>query len=258
MIKAIFFDIDGTLVSFKTHRVPEAVVQALNELRAKGIKLFISSGRPEMLMSHIDGLEFDAYIIMNGAHCYTQQHETIYKSVIPSDDIERLIAYHKDCTHPFVFVYGKEWFITHIDQSVEEICQLIKIPAPPILPITEARGKEISQIMGYFPTEYDAKVFGEVLTHCQPMRWHKVFTDITVKGTNKSSGIDHVLDYYHISLEDCMAFGDGGNDIQMLQHVGIGVAMGNARDEVKAAANYVTTSVDEDGIVNALRHFGCL
>ena len=55
-----------------------------------------------------------------------------------------------------------------------------------------------------------------------------------------------------------MAFGDGGNDIAMLQHAGVGVAMGNAMDEVKKAADFVTTSVDEDGIVNALRHFGLL
>ena len=258
MIKAIFFDIDGTLVSFKTHTVPQSTQDALEALRQKGIKLFIASGRPENLMSHVDGLYFDGYIIMNGAHCFTANHETIYKSVIPHDDLERLIEYNKTSLHPFVFVYGKEWFITHLDNAVEEICQLLKIPAPPIKPITEARNKEISQIMGYFPTEEDEEVFGKILTHCQPMRWHPIFTDITVKGTSKSSGIDRVLEYYNISLDECIAFGDGGNDINMLQHVGIGIAMGNAADRVKAAANYVTTSVDEDGIVNALKHFGCL
>ena len=55
-----------------------------------------------------------------------------------------------------------------------------------------------------------------------------------------------------------MAFGDGGNDVPMLSHVGLGVAMGNASPEVQAAANYVTTSVDEDGIMNALKHFNIL
>ena len=55
-----------------------------------------------------------------------------------------------------------------------------------------------------------------------------------------------------------MAFGDGGNDIAMLQHVGIGVAMGNAMEDVKASADFVTTSVDEDGVVVALRHFGLI
>ena len=57
-------------------------------------------------------------------------------------------------------------------------------------------------------------------------------------------------------LEETMAFGDGGNDISMLRHAGIGVAMGNANNDVKAASNYTTTSVDEDGIANALKYFG--
>jgi hydroxymethylpyrimidine pyrophosphatase-like HAD family hydrolase len=55
-----------------------------------------------------------------------------------------------------------------------------------------------------------------------------------------------------------MAFGDGGNDIPMLQHVACGIAMGNASDEVKAVAGYVTDSVDDDGLTNALRHFGLI
>ena len=58
--------------------------------------------------------------------------------------------------------------------------------------------------------------------------------------------------------EECMAFGDGGNDIPIIEYAGIGVAMGNATDDVKAAADYVTDTVDEDGIVTALEHFGVI
>ena len=61
-----------------------------------------------------------------------------------------------------------------------------------------------------------------------------------------------------VSKEETMAFGDGGNDIGMLRHAGIGIAMGNAKDDVKASADYVTTSVDEDGIFKALKHFGVI
>lgn len=62
-----------------------------------------------------------------------------------------------------------------------------------------------------------------------------------------------MLEYFKIPLKECMAFGDGGNDIAMLQHAGIGVAMGNADDDVKQYADYVTDSVDEDGIFKALK-----
>ena len=258
MIKAIFFDIDGTLISFKTHQMPESTLKALNALREKGIKLFISSGRPEILIHHIDFFKFDAYILMNGAVCYTGDHDTIYRSIIPEDDLKRLIEYSKESPHPFVFVYGKEWFITHTNKTVDKISQLIDIPAPPIRPIKEALQHNVSQIMGYFPQEADEEVFGKILTHCQPMRWHPDFTDITVKGTSKSSGMDKILEYYNIPLEDCMAFGDGGNDIHMLEHAAIGVAMGNAEEKVKAVADYVTASVDDDGLYKALIHFGCI
>ena len=67
-----------------------------------------------------------------------------------------------------------------------------------------------------------------------------------------------MLEHYHIGLDECMAFGDGGNDIQMLSHVGIGVAMGNAAEDVMSAAGYVTTSVDENVVYNALKHFNII
>ena len=77
----------------------------------------------------------------------------------------------------------------------------------------------------------------------------------------KETGYEHydvVLDYFNINKEEAMAFGDGGNDISMLKYVGTGVAMGNAKDNVKAIADYITDSVQEDGIVSALKHFEIL
>ena len=112
--------------------------------------------------------------------------------------------------------------------------------------------------MGYFKQDEDLEVFSHVLKHCEPMRWYPLFADIIARGNSKSHGIDKVIEYYGIDLKDTMAFGDGGNDIPMLRHAGIGVAMGNAAPEVQNAANYITTSVDEDGILNALKHFGIL
>lgn len=87
------------------------------------------------------------------------------------------------------------------------------------------------------------------------MRWFPLFTDIIAEGTNKSLGIDRVLNHYNIPLKDTMAFGDGGNDIPMLKHVGTGIAMGNAAPAVQEAADYVTSPVDDDGILRALQHF---
>ena len=91
------------------------------------------------------------------------------------------------------------------------------------------------------------------LTHCEMGRWHPAFVDVTARGNTKQRGIDEIIRHFGIRLEDTIAFGDGGNDISMLRHAGIGIAMGNARDEVKAAARYVTDTVDEDGIAKAIQ-----
>jgi len=72
------------------------------------------------------------------------------------------------------------------------------------------------------------------------------------KGTNKATGIDEICKYYGIDISETMAFGDGGNDIAMLKHAGVGVAMGNASDEVKGYADMITDSVDDDGIAKIL------
>ena len=80
MVKAIFFDIDGTLVSFNTHSIPESTQNALKQLREKGIKVFIATGRPKVLMMDAVGhLPFDGFITLNGAHCFTSDHQDIYK-----------------------------------------------------------------------------------------------------------------------------------------------------------------------------------
>ena len=91
---------------------------------------------------------------------------------------------------------------------------------------------------------------------CTSMRWHPFFTDVIAGGVDKSVGIDKVLAYEGLSLDEAMAFGDGGNDMAMLSHVPCGIAMGNACEELKEVAAYVTASVDEDGVARALRHFG--
>ena len=96
------------------------------------------------------------------------------------------------------------------------------------------------------------------LPGCTSARWYPAFCDITSAAADKANGIRAIAKHLGIDISETMAFGDGGNDKSMLMAAGIGVAMGNAVDDVKAHANYVTTSVDEDGIKNALLNFGVI
>ena len=81
---------------------------------------------------------------------------------------------------------------------------------------------------------------------------------MNTKGLSKADGIAAVIERFGITADEVMAFGDGGNDSEMLKYAGTGIAMGNADDTARSAADYVTLTVDQDGISHALRHFGLL
>ena len=259
-VKAIFFDIDGTLVSFRTHTIPSSTREALFQLKAKGVKTFVATGRPWKIIDNLEDCPFDGFITMNGSSCFTSDFKPIFQRGIPRENIERLISSGLADRYIFEFASDHDMFITGVNERVTEINRLINLSLPRIAPIEEALLNDYYEMMGYFTAEEgeEERVFDTVLTACQPMRWHPLFTDIIVRGNSKSVAIDHVLAHYDIDLSKSMAFGDGGNDIPMLQHAAIGVAMGNAEQKVKDVADYITTGVDEDGVLLALKHFGVL
>ena len=253
MVKAIFFDIDGTLVSFKTHEVPRSTIDALDILRKKGIKVFIATGRHYSSINNLGDLKFDGYVTLNGGYCFAGEDKVIYKHSIPDRDIDALIRYlETEESFPCAFVQEKEIFMNYKDETVEEIFNMLNFPEPPIRPLSEMKGKTVYQLVSFFTAEQEKKIMS-ILSHCESTRWNPLFTDVVPAGSSKWIGIDKMLEYFKIPLKECMAFGDGGNDIAMLQHAGIGVAMGNADDDVKQYADYVTDSVDEDGIFKALK-----
>lgn len=258
MIKAIFFDIDGTLVSFKTHSIPKSTLYALDLLKKKGIKIFIATGRYYKAINNLGDLVFDGYVTLNGGYVFTGKDDVIYKHSISNEDIEALIRYQeKEGEFPCAFVQENGTFMNYTDNSVNEVFRLLNFPAPPICPIEDVRGKTIFQIIAFFTEEQEKRIMQE-MPNCESTRWNPLFTDVVPKGSSKRVGIDKMLEHFQIALDECMAFGDGGNDIQMLSHVGIGVAMGNATDEVKSFANYITSSVDDDGVYKALKHFNVI
>ncbi len=259
MVKAVFFDIDGTLVSFNTHFVPSSTVEAIAELKKRGIKVFIATGRALKQVNSLDGLVFDGYITLNGAYCVDAAQEEIHKSVIPAEDIEALIRYQEETERfPCAFMTPMEMTVNYVDERVVELARLVDLPLPQVKDFRDTDWSKVLQMDIYIDKEKEREIMRKVLVHCQASRWNPIFADVNLRGCSKQSGIDHVLEHYDIALTETMAFGDGGNDIPMLRHVATGIAMGNAADEVKRVANYVTDSVDENGIWNALKHFGAI
>ena len=110
--------------------------------------------------------------------------------------------------------------MNYTDKAVNDVFHLLNFPAPPIRPIEDIYGKTVYQLIAFFTAEQEKRIM-KVLSHCESTRWNPLFTDIVPLGSSKRVGIDKMLEHYHIGLDECMAFGDGGNDIQMLSHVGI-------------------------------------
>lgn len=258
MIKAVFFDIDGTLVSFKTHVVANSTVEAIHQLRAKGIKVFIATGRQLQCIDNLGNLEVDGYVTLNGGYCIAGKDEVIYKQAIPKEDIHSMLEYQRTVhTFPCACVTEDAIVLNYRNESVDALYEQIRLKAPEIGPIETLADEEIFQLIAFFTAEEEEQIMAS-MPDSLAARWSPYFADVVAKGCTKAVGIDRIIEHYGIALEETMAFGDGGNDIAMLQHVGIGVAMGNAMDDVKTSADFVTTSVDEDGVVVALRHFGLI
>jgi len=256
MVKAVFFDVDGTLVSFKTHRVPVSALEAIRNVRERGVKVFVATGRPMTFLNAVEEVDYDGVISTNGAYIVEKGGHVIYKNPISKDDILRLTDYAYANPLPMMLV-SENRLMGHgfedADKSVHDVFKLVNMPLPPPFNISEAKNMDILQVVAFFTKEREDMIMGKVLKGCDAYRWHPAFADCIPHGVSKATGIDMVCRHYGISLEQTMAFGDGGNDMEMLRHVGVGVAMGNAADEVKESADIVTLSVDEDGVAKALK-----
>ncbi|MDR0891894.1 MAG: Cof-type HAD-IIB family hydrolase [Mediterranea sp.] len=259
MPKALFFDIDGTLVSFDTHRIPASTIEALEAAHAQGHQIFIATGRPTAIINNLGELQqrnlIDGYVTMNGAYCFVGD-EVIFKSVIPAEEVHAMALFCEGRNIPCIFVEEHTLCVCQPDEEMKRVFyEFLHVNAVPVVSPAEVAQKEIIQMTPFIRAEQEDDIRPATPT-CEYNRWYPSFADVTSKGVTKQRGIDEIIRHFGLSLEDTVAFGDGGNDISMLRHAGIGVAMGQATDEVKAAANYVTAPIDEDGISKAMKHLG--
>ncbi len=256
MIKAVFFDIDGTLVSFETHEIPDSARRALQKLRENGIRVFIATGRGKDGLSCLEGLTFDGYITLNGQYCYVDD-KVIYENTVPQEDLAILLEELEKHPFPCGFTMEHNKIFNYRDERVDLIHSITKNDNHPAGDVSGVLHEKIYQCMAFI-SEDEEKELMKKLTRCTSARWHPSFCDISPIGGTKQNGIDQLLKYYGIDLSETMAFGDGGNDRQMLEHVSLAVAMGNAAEELKEIADYITDDVEHDGVEKALIHFGLI
>ena len=257
---ALFFDIDGTLVSFKTHEIPDSTIQALTQAKENGSRVYIATGRPPIIITNLGAIAhlIDGYISTNGALCYVGD-ELVCCQPIHKEDVMTCVEDAKEKGYSLIVVGRRDVAVLDPAGDVERIFrQMLAVKEfDKAAPLSEVLKQDILQLTPFFSPEYEAELLTR-LPHCISGRWHPEFTDITANGADKGKGIIIMAKHEGFDPSRTIAFGDGGNDTSMILQAGIGVAMGNAIDALKQQADYVTTSVDDDGILNALRHFNVI
>ena len=260
MIKALFFDVDGTLVSFKTHRIPQSAVDALTEAKRRGVGIYISTGRPKRLINNLDEISglVDGYITATGAYC-TVGGSVIRCLTIPDGEARAFVRMSDEMNFATLVVDVGGLTVINPNDDVDRLYRkmLNVSDLGEGVPVEDVLEQGIIQFTPIIDVETERRLM-PMMAHCVSARWYPDFADITARGADKGTALQAVAGYLRLDMSETMAFGDGGNDIPIIRAAGVGVAMGNAADDVKAAADYVTSGVDDDGIASALRHFGII
>ncbi|MBS5018654.1 MAG: Cof-type HAD-IIB family hydrolase [Alistipes sp.] len=258
MKKALFLDVDGTLISFKTHEVPASALAALREAHARGVRLFIATGRAAADLDELGEIPYDGVAALNGADCLMRDGRVVARHPISRSDFERAMQLADRYGFSLAFELNEGLFVNRLSPGAEEWARMVAHPMPVETNLYELfDNAECCQMCFFFDPETQRRVMAE-LPSLVATRWCPVFADINVRGVDKATGMAEFAAHFGFAHDETMAFGDGGNDVAMLRAAGVGVAMGNACDEALAAADYITASVDDDGIRRALEHFGVI
>lgn len=278
MKKYVFIDIDGTLYDYMHHEVPKSSIKALTMAKENGHELFICTGRPKPLVeSRYLDLPISGIIYSGGAHIEVH-NQLIFQQKFPTHRlmqvIDDMLTHHIEftlegvCRNYYsdqVYQMFKGYFCsddapdlemkkkfeertvicTYEDFTMEDAQQVTKI---------DMFSKDVELLKNYIqhlPEDLEGFVYSEPIGVM-------VEAEVLKKGLSKASGIDCVLEYFNAELKDTVAIGDSTNDVPMIQHAAIGIAMGNASAELKAIADVVTTNVDKNGLYNAFEKIGLI
>lgn len=256
MSKLLLLDIDGTLLNSRKE-LPASAREALSKARAQGHELAIATGRAPFMFEELrKDLNIDTYISFNGQYI-VHKGETIHKEALNPDTLDSIIEFAGQRDHPLVYMNELK-MVSSIDfhPDIDESIKSLKFPHPQ----TEKgfhSDNDIYQAL-VFCEEAEEQQYHETFTDMDFVRWHRVSCDILPKGGSKASGIKHLIRATGHTIEDTIAFGDGLNDLQMMEIAGISVAMANGHEKTKAIASHVTGHVDDDGLAKAFRHFGLI
>lgn len=254
----LFFDIDGTLMSEKTHIISQNTLNALKKAQENGHLIIINTGRPYSTISpQIKSIHYDGIICGCGTYIELNNKVIFHHSIDPKlchTVIEKLKTYHMygllegkeavyfDKDNTFLHIeeikqnYAKDRIETHHTWQEDVVCF-------DKMSIWEDEKSEANQFY-QFASQYFHFI-----------KRDKNFNECIPLGFSKATGIEYILNYLNVSYHHSYCFGDSMNDLEMLNYVQHSIAMANSPQEVLAAVEFVTKDVDDNGIEYALKHY---
>lgn len=275
MIRLIAFDMDGTVLDNHKKIMSETKL-ALECAAEQGIEIVPATGRPYCgLSGEIDKLRGVRYVMTcNGAGVYEKiTGKCLMEDSIKLDDFLPMMEEIEPLpvmADPFLrgesFMSEKNRPLVEqmrVSEELKEYIRTSRTIVPNLVEYLRERGDDVEKLTINFveDEEWNRQGYEEVVKILKKYPDMNVISggmrniEVTKKGVSKASGLKWLGDYLGIGTEEMIAFGDSGNDLEMLKTAGVGVAMGNAEKEVKAVADFVTRKNTENGIVFALEKY---
>ena len=276
-IKIISLDLDGTLLDSQK-RLSDGNRAALEEAAAKGVHIVPTTGRFfGMMPQAVRDLPFVRYAItINGAQVYDRETDNaIVREEIPLDmalDIIRLLDGYDVIYDCYRSNWG--WMTESLQAKAEDyatdahylkMVREFRNPVPELkeyLKSTAAEG-DVQKVMLFARNTPGSELVTKAIADAVAERFPSIKTtsstwnnlELNISTAHKGNSLKRFAEHLGYTLENCMALGDGTNDLSMIEAAGLGVAMSNAHPLVLAAADHVTASNDEDGVAKAIRDF---
>ncbi len=253
----ISFDLDMTLLDHKTNKITPSALEAIDKLRFKH-KIVLATGRDMdnyYSAAYRDIVRPDAIVHMNGTKI-TVGNKLLFEHIFDADLLYRVLTFCEKKGFGIGITVGDEDYYINPDviaandirfwgscgRQFKDPWKLLEMPVRTLAFV--GNKEQVEQVEQEFPT---LKL---------PMFASGHGADVVEKGNSKADGLRRLAAYFgeKEDLSDTVAFGDSMNDIEVIREAGIGVAMGNAIEALKEAADYVTASIEEDGIYKACKH----
>lgn len=261
--KLLFFDIDGTLITEGTGRIPESAKEAIKKAKKEGHLLFINTGRTRTsLPQKVTSLGFDGYVCGCGTNIYLGDKELL--SVKLSNELCTQVAQTVRKYKVPVFYEASDaiyfdYQLPDEDGWIKGAQEIFGLKGRDIEEVIQGSEKVYDKLLAVLKPSRENRELKEYLSRyflCID-RGHDIY-EVIQKDYSKATGIFFLCDYLGKSIEDCYVFGDSENDRSMLEAVPNSIAMGNGEEAIKNCCSFVTRDIEDDGIYAAMEHFGLI